>query len=335
MSLTEYGEFMKRWESFQALHALLNRASSKSDYLLNTSHTEDERIKTAKVALKKLDDLFDVYANVIGNKNQLHDLTHRINAPKISEELKTLNLMTKDYVEALIKIYSEISMNTNFIRNKLIESNIYSFNKVDVSNIGPFNSDQHIDFKNQFTIITGPNGSGKTTIRKKLESNFPADIDPVSGLYSLSFLIFFTEESLRIQEDNIAGFLETYGIQQNELDAQLNKFLEKLHLNGRQSRLSNKNYPSAMGERVMLNLLNNLAIRKILSLDIPFVIEDVIPILDMHYLKTAINVLRENCSQIIIFTHLESSFEQIGLNSDYYLQLDNKTNKSIILKTKK
>lgn len=122
------------------------------------------------------------------------------------------------------------------------------------------------------------------------------------------------------------------------MDAQIAKTIAKLDLENSNSRLHSRlldrNYPSAMGERVILSLLINLAIREILHLDIPLVVEDIFRLLDMDYLKSFVTLMRETCSQVILLTYPDRNFEQFGLNSDYYLQLDNETNKSIIISSK-
>jgi ABC-type Na+ transport system ATPase subunit NatA len=204
---------------------------------------------------------------------------------------------------------------------------------IDVSNIGPFSNGQHIHFKNQLTIILGPNGSGKTTIRKKLESNLLESAKSSFSLDFLSFLIFSTEESLLPAAANFEDFLTAYEIDPGDLDAQITKILENLNVKIPYSKLLDKNYTFAMGERVIVNIIKNIAIRKMLLLDIPFVIDETANFLDLLHLELLVYILRQNCSQIIIFTYPESGFKQIGLNSDYYIQFDNKTNESIILKT--
>jgi GTPase SAR1 family protein len=180
-------------------------------------------------------------------------------------------------------------------------------------------------------LVIGENGTGKTTIVNKLKSNFPDYLIHPSGLYNLSFLIFFTQEDIMSRSDNTSELLLVYGIEKEDFDISLDELLEDFFPKDKSYfRLIDKNYPKATGEVVIMNLVINFAIRKFLRLDYPIVVED-LSVLDTNHLDLFISFVRKNCSQVILLSPPRSLYQQIGLNPDYYLTVDSKTNKSNIL----
>jgi hypothetical protein len=219
-------------------------------------------------------------------------------------------------------------------RSGLASQSFYRFKSIDVSNIGPFKEDQSLNFKNPFTLVIGDNCSGKTSIAKKLESILQDDLIDPSGLEKLSFLIFLTQDDIAKKNYAPAEILVTFGVEKELFDITVNELLEDLRFDSRcYSRLINKNYPKATGEVIIMNLIINFALRKILRLDLPFVIDGIASVLDTDYLKLFINFLRKNYSQVILLSIPDSRYQQFGLNSDYYLNIDSKTKKSNILIT--
>ena len=219
-------------------------------------------------------------------------------------------------------------------RSGLASQSFYRFKSIDVSKLGPFKEDQSLNFKNPFTLVIGDNCSGKTTIAKKLESSFQGHLIDPSGLQKLSFLIFLTRDEIAEKDYAPSEIHVTYGIQKELFDIKVNDLLEDLRFDSRcYSRLIDKNYPKATGEVIIMNLVINFAVRKILCLDLPIVIDWNGSVLDMDYLKLFISFLRKNCSQVILLSSPDSRYQQFGLNSDYYLDLDIKTTKSNILIT--
>ena len=325
---------MQIWEEFPVIYGLLNKTTRELDSPLNdygVSNYSDNVIEDVRISLKNMRYLLDVYAAAVSNKRQFNDLGFIIN-PRITMELDILHYGMKGSIDMLSKCLPQIEKRLKATINELEAVKFYRFNNTDVSNLGPFDSEQSINFKNPFTLVVGPNGAGKTTIKKKLESNFPEDLIHPTGLYNLSFLIFFTEKNTSPAGSKLTKFLLTYGIDKINFDLQVNKLLQDFYSNQRcYSRLIDKNYPAATGEVIMMNIVINFTIRKILCLDYPIVLDEITSLLDTEYLELLVSFLKKNCSQVIFLTFPDSRFEDIGLNSDYHLQLDNKTQRSIIL----
>jgi len=337
MSITKQGLIRLMWENFPTIYGLLDKAPAELDSPLNdygVSEYSDDVVQNIEASLKNIRYLIDVYAAVVGNRKLLHSSSLVLISPKIQMELSRLFEEIKFNIEMLSKHMPEVEKEIKTIISKLEPLDFYRFQKTDVSNLGPFSSAQSINFKKPFTLIVGDNGSGKTTIVKKLKSNFPDYTVHSSGLYNLSFLMFVTGEDISTPSDP-SKLLLTYGIDKVRFDIQLNELLEDLRSNPRcYARLTDKYYPCATGEVIMMNIVINFALRKILRLDYPIVL-DAWCGLDNDYLELFVSFLRKNCSQVIFFSLPNSTFQQIGLNSDYYLQLDDKANKSIIINSSK
>ncbi|WP_427500882.1 AAA family ATPase [Methylomonas sp. MED-D] len=241
------------------------------------------------------------------------------------------------------------------------------FGKIDVSGEGPFDSGQSLSFSDGLTLIAGGNGTGKTTIanalRRKFEcSDNSSDIRDIADWLiflddyvdtpcggapwrQLALLISSHHQSLiapkSFEDDLTSNIREMLRV---KVGSGFNKFstrvtsVEQLRatiandgaafvtaVNGEDISASFQ----AMGERLVLYLSINASVRKLLRLDVPFVVDSQLGCLDQSLLHSCYKFISEISKQTII---LESNYvvERLGEKPQLLISYHPHTNCSTI-----
>jgi hypothetical protein len=248
---------------------------------------------------------------------------------------------------------------------------MFRFRNVDVSNVGPFDSKQLIYFTDGLTLVAGENGTGKTTIVKTLRrehegSGFtkrqktneasscivffddnvqaPCGGTPWTPLISL----MSTHQEFITRRREFENDL-TKNVQQllrAKIESRSSKFLTRVSFTEQlQVRVVDDGTVAistndgediidcfqAMGERLVLYLSINAAVRKLLSLDLPFVVDSQLGYLDRSLLYPCYQFIVGVSQQTIVFEN-GLVVEMLGLKPHFQIVYDRMKGKSIIEK---
>lgn len=235
------------------------------------------------------------------------------------------------------------------------------FRNVDVSNVGRFDSEQSLFFPDGLTLVQeGYGGRGAAPILEALHREYEraSGLGFQEGMGKFpSRLIFF--EDFTTYELNVvapwgplAALMQTDGelfSRRSDFESELEKNLRQLltpKIFGLSSKFSvTLNEGGAVlvtgsggkslsvcfessEEKVALYLAINAAVRKVLSLDVPFVVDSQLRYLDHWRLNTGYQFIAEMSKQVIIFGNFR---EELGLRPNFRI-VDDLVRKSTIEK---
>lgn len=223
------------------------------------------------------------------------------------------------------------------------------FRSIDISNCGPFGAEQTVCFPDGLTLLLGPNATGKTTIVDALYRDFNRLKHARSIEYDVEiprWLVFFDDNIPRLEAGlpwkplaflmsaNAKLFIrnEKFGSMVLDYIRMLfgeyigSRFIEAKVSVGCDGaiRISDSNgdnlshYFQTLGASRLLFLAINAATRKLLHLDLPFVDDSQLAILDQPKLHHAYVLIGMMSQQIII---LESCAVMESIGEEPHLKI--------------
>ncbi|MBM3204328.1 hypothetical protein FJZ55_10555, partial [Candidatus Woesearchaeota archaeon] len=237
--------------------------------------------------------------------------------------------------------------------------------KIDVSGEGPFDSGQSLSFSDGLTLIAGGNGTGKTTIANALRRKFECS-DNSSDIRDIPDWLIFLDDYvdtpcggepwkqlallISSHQSLIAPKSFEYDLTSNireilrvKIESGFNKFstrvtsVEQLRVtiakDGAAFVTANgvdiTHSFHANNERLVLYLSINASVRKMLRLDVPFVVDSQLDRLDQSLLHSCYKFISEISKQTII---LESNYviEKLGEKPQHLIKYDPHTRLSTI-----
>lgn len=243
------------------------------------------------------------------------------------------------------------------------------FQRVDVSNFGPFDREQSLSLLEGLTLVAAGNGLGKTTVVKRLRyeyENTPLANPPAQYSATLGWLIFLDEDMPMpyggrpwtplatlistyrefatkrsdFQDEVIRNIQQLLRAKAENLSSAFLATLDKLGLDVGEDGLldfcvndgeQTNHWFQASGERLVLYLSINSAVRKILSLDAPFVVDAQFGLLDGDLRRPCFQFAKLMSKQVLVLEN-DPVLKALDLKPSHRIAINQRTGKSIIRK---
>lgn len=236
----------------------------------------------------------------------------------------------------------------------MLEEDKMQFESIDLSDVGPFKSDQEIKFRSQWNLIIGPNGSGKTTIFQEIQKVYDDHYEHPTEIRGLAHKLVFLDEEYSCGQTNPQSIIEdacsidnlNKSILERLISYNLNKIIafKKVSPSKFQSHdersiaapyeasitdsyellihdfsgNSLSNLFQATGEMIVLSLACNLSLRMLIGVRDPIVIDNLFSMLDSSLQVGVYRELNKSPFQKILLSN-PYSHDGLDLPCDYQL----------------